>query len=85
METLSPYIAASKNGKNEDGTDKKPPPFLLMVDPAFKNAAAFPDDISIMGNRFDLRELELTMEKILSGTPVRTIAAPEAVAEEKKG
>jgi putative nucleotidyltransferase with HDIG domain len=84
MEALAPYIAASKNAKNEDGTEKKAPPFLLMVDPAFKNAGLFPDNISIMGNRFDLRELELTMEKILSGMPVRTIAAAEAV-EVKKG
>jgi putative nucleotidyltransferase with HDIG domain len=49
----------------------KQPPLLLIVDPGFNNAGLFPSDVSIMTNRFDLREFELALEKIRSGATVR--------------
>ena len=51
-------------------------PLLLLVPPDYSAADTLPAEMSIMSNRFDLRELDNTLEKIFLGKVVRTIQSP---------
>ena len=56
-------------------------PVLLMVPPDFR-PDSLPAGISLMSNRFDLRELDNTLEKIFLGNTVRVLPIPAAAHEE---
>jgi hypothetical protein len=49
---------------------------LLKVAPGYENADALPPEISFMSNRFELRELDTTIEKIFLGEAVRVLPRP---------
>jgi HD-like signal output (HDOD) protein len=55
-------------------------PLLCMVPPDYQESNALPKEISIISNRIDLRELDQAVQKIVAGTPVRTVTPPGTVA-----
>jgi HD-like signal output (HDOD) protein len=80
----SEYVAAHahfahyQKGPKVETTNVEHAPVLLLVAPDFGSADSFAPEISLMSNRFDLRELDNTIEKILLGKSVRVLPAPAA-------
>lgn len=74
-DNLQPMVRFIRKSKVviKDGTTPDTAPILLVVPPDFAGADAIPPEISIISNRFDLREFERVIDKVCSGEAVRSI------------
>jgi putative nucleotidyltransferase with HDIG domain len=82
--TITPYTNFFRQETGPEGDQGKATvaPVLCIVPPDYTESNALPKEISLISNRIDLRELDQAMEKIIAGTPVRTLS-PSAVAPPK--
>jgi HD-like signal output (HDOD) protein len=82
--TISPYTKFIKHEAGLEGSQGKVTmaPVLCIVPPDYAESNALPKEISVIGNRIDLRELDHAIEKVTAGTPVRMLS-PTSVAPPK--